>query len=198
MTTNEQDIIDFWETFMEAKDELEVLDTAESPVYDRILDSLGKINEELYFEYCPNPGASELIITADGNAELFDLVDDIVARAPAVNGWSFFALKPKHGLPESTDWDDLQIDSEEVYYQLLRREGSSELGLQLFVVDLPEEDFEAAHNALLRMIDAYLGERRFAESISQTWIQSISKDETSDHFPLNQLEDQLDSLLPAS
>ncbi len=95
----------FWREFLKHKSDLEKLESPDDPAYDRILQSLQKIDSGLFLEFCTTPGTNEFIVTADGKEELFSLVDRIVGEAPRIQGWEVFALKPKLGFPTTTTWE---------------------------------------------------------------------------------------------
>src|SRR5687768_3742172 len=98
-------IEEFWQCFLDRRRELEQMASAQDPTYDVVLDALQKVNEGLYFEFCSVPGKNEMIITADGDVDLFPLAENIVARAPKAGDWNIMALKPKLGFPVTTGWE---------------------------------------------------------------------------------------------
>jgi hypothetical protein len=178
-------IAQFWRLFAMRSQDLAHVKTADSPVYDELLVQLQRIDKGLFLEL--SPGNCELTITADGDRSLFDLVDAIVAAAPEMNGWTFFALKPKVGFAESANWEGYTINLADVVFEPLANRESDALGLRMLVPGLKQENTESAHNALLRVLDLALGERAFAESIQYTEVAAL--DEAPDEYiPLVQLE----------
>ena len=176
MTRANEAVTKFWQVFQEHQSELATISSADHPVYDRILDQLQHVSPKLYFEFSSNPGASELIITADGNRSLFDLVESIVAVAPKIPGWSVFALKRKLGFPVTTRWERITITVADAFFEPLEREGSHDLGIRIFVPGITTESVTDAHNALLRSLDSALGEREFSESIQYTEVVPMPND----------------------
>ena len=126
MTRELETIAEFWRVFQEHEGELAAVSSADHPVYDRILDQLQQINPKLYFEFSSNTGELELIITADGNRSLFELVESIVAAAPKIPGWSVHALKPKLGFPITTRWEGITITIADTVFEPLERHGSQD------------------------------------------------------------------------
>ena len=155
----------FWRSFQEREAVLADAVSADHPDYIALLGELQDIHPGLFLEFCLDPGECELVVTADGNRDLFSLVRAIVARAPAVSGWTIRALKPKLGFPNTVTWDDLTIATDGIVFDALEREGSEELGLRIFVPGLKEVDVDKAHNAVLCALDHGLGEEKLAESI---------------------------------
>lgn len=169
----------FWDSFKLHAARLAQARSADSPVYDELLEELHEIHDGLFIEFATNPGDCELIITAEGKKALFPLVEEIVAAAPVVKGWKVFALKPKLGFPEFIQWEGYQLSIDEVVFDPLEGE-SDELGLLLLVPGLADEDADSAHSALLRALDHGLGEREFAEAVAYTEICAL--EEPADEF----------------
>src|SRR5262245_15500786 len=99
--TTQAAIAEFWRSFEKNSRQLAQIRTADDPVYDEVLEQLQRIDSGLFFEFSAGSGDCELIITAEGDQSLFALVEAVVAAAPAIAGWRYFALKPKLGFPET-------------------------------------------------------------------------------------------------
>ena len=172
-------IAEFWQAFELNAAKLAQARSADTPVYDELLETLQEIHEGLFIEFSTSPGDCELIITAEGEKSLFPLVEQIVAAAPVIKGWKIFALKPKLGFPDLIQWEGYQLSIEDVVFDPMESE-SGELGLFLLVPNLADEDAQNAHDALLRAIDHGLGEREFAEAVAFTEIAAL--EEPADEF----------------
>jgi hypothetical protein len=193
MTTCPAAIDDFWVSFQEDKDALAKISTADHPAYDAVLRKLQQLDSGLYFEFSPSSESNELVITADGDAELFDLVEEIVACAPRLDGWRVFALKRKQGFPETVTWQGFNISMSEVVFDPLNREGSRDLGLCIYVQGLARDDVDYAHSAILRAIDFGLGERSFAENVQYVEVRPLPVgSRLEDFIPLADLEKYID------
>jgi hypothetical protein len=179
-------VAEFWSSFQKNSEALSQIATADDPVYDELLRKLQQIDAGLYFEFSVQPEQCELLITAEGDQNLFACVFDIVAAAPLVEGWKILALKPKNGFPKSVEWEGFKIAIADVVFEPLDN-GEQKLGLRMFVPGLNQEDIDNAHNALIRAIDHGLGERDFAESIQYTEV--IALDGPADgYIPLDDLD----------
>jgi hypothetical protein len=194
--TTDPAIADFWRLFTELAPRLAELITAEDAIYDRLLAQLHRVDSGLFIEVSADsdePGLvieRELVITADGNSELFALADAVVAAAPRLPGWSILALKPRQGFPESVTWEGVSINIADVVFDPITPEDSSELVLQLFVPGIGEPEVDSAHNALLRALDHALGEREFAASVQYTEVVPLHGP-GDDYIPLLKLEEFL-------
>jgi hypothetical protein len=161
-------IAEFWRLFRRRSVNLAATTSADSPVYDALLKALHVVSPGLYLEFSSEPGACELIVTAEGDRALFPLALAVVADAPTIRGWTIRALKPKLGFPTTLRWQGFTLRTADVLFLPLDREGSNELGLRFFIPGVAKNETEDAHNAVLRAIDHGLGEEAFAESVQYT------------------------------
>jgi hypothetical protein len=183
----------FWELFRRNAAGLARAASAESAAYQVLLDGLQRIDPGLFLEFAIAPGASELIVTADGERSLFPLARAVAGAAPRVDGWTVRALKPKLGFPATVRWEGVRLRIAEIVFDPLQREGSRALGLRILVPGLEERDIDDAHNAILRAIDHGLGEEKHAEAIAHTEIRPLPTDVAAgDYIPLQELEMYLD------
>jgi hypothetical protein len=188
--TTDPAIADYWRLFIELAPRLAELTTAEDPIYDRLLAQLHCVDPGLFIEVSADTDERELVITADGNSELFALADAVVAAAPRLKGWSILALKPRLGFPESVTWEGVSVNIADVVFDPITPEDSDELVLQLFVPGISDGEIDSAHNALLRALDHALGEREFAASVQYTEVVPLNGP-ADDYIPLVKLEEFL-------
>jgi hypothetical protein len=179
----------FWPLFRATASDLAASESADSAAYDLLLAGLQKVDAGLSLEFsAPDQGACELIVTADGDPDLFPIARAVVAAAPEVEGWTIRALKPRLGLPETARWGDLTVNIDTMVFEPLEND-ESQLGLRIFVPGLDPEDADAAHNAVLRALDHALGEERFAVSVHHTEVVPLPVDASADDYiPISDLE----------
>ena len=184
---------EFWAVFAENNAALARITTSDDPAYDAILNALQQIDPGLYIEVSTSSEINELVITADGNAELFGLVENIVAAAPKLDDWQVFALRRKLGFPESVVWQGVSVSMTELLFSPMGRQDSPDLGLCIFIPDLTESDLAEAHAAILRAIDFGLGEKVFSEQVQHVEVHPLpSGTDPEDLIPLVDLEDYID------
>jgi hypothetical protein len=189
--SRESAIAEYWRLFTELSPQLAELTTAEDPIYDQLLEKLSRIDTGLFIELsAESDHHRELVITADGNSDLFTLVDQVVEAAPRLAGWTILALKPRLGFPESVTWEGVSVNIADVVFDPFTPEDSDELVLQLFVPGITEQEVDSAHNALLRALDHALGEREFAASVQYTEVLPLTGP-ADDYIPLLKLEEFL-------
>ena len=92
----------------------------------------------------------EVVFTADGDAARFDAVKALVAAAPALDGWSFVALKPPMGFDFTLEADGVELDGSALRFEPLVGPGG--LGLRLYLPEAvaKEDDVEQLIRLLLQ------------------------------------------------
>lgn len=92
----------------------------------------------------------EVVFTADGDATRFDAVKALVAAAPALDGWSFVALKPPMGFDFTLEADGVELDGSALRFEPLM--GPDGLGLRLYLPETvaKEDDVEQLIRLLLQ------------------------------------------------
>jgi len=191
MSSTSQRIAAFWALFTRHHAQLAVAESADDPVYDHLLEGLHEVDQRLFLEFSNTEAPCELIITAEGEREAFDIARAVAGSAPTLQGWTVQALKPKLGFPATVDWQGFVLDLSKVWFIPLPQ--TDGLGLRLLVSDVQDADLEDAHNAVLRALDHGLGEERHAETILFTEIVSLPTGHPPPNaIPLAQLEDYIE------
>jgi len=179
----------FWFLFRRLAVGLATMPSADNPTYDELLKSLHEVDAGLYVEFSGDGSDHELVITADGDSELFTLVRSVVAASPGIQGWTIRALKPKRGFPETVRWKSVTLLTATIVFDPLETDGSLDLGLRILVPGIRASEIEDAHEALLRAIDQGLGEERHAAEIRYTQVQPLPHDaDASSFIPLRDLD----------
>ena len=192
MNSSPPDFQAFWALFRHRAMDLARSKSADDPVYDELLEKLQEVEPGLYLEFSAGQSPCELIVTADGNQELFPVARVAVGQAPRVDGWTIQALKPRLGIPKTVTWNRVTVRIDELVFETLQGDDSS-LGLRIFVPGLEPADVDAAHNALLRALDHALGEERLAMSVQGTEVLPMPANFNPEaHIPLRDLEQFMD------
>lgn len=123
--TTDSAIADYWRLFVELAPRLAELNSAEDPIYDQLLAQLHRVDPGLFIELSADADERELVITADGNSELFPLADAVVAAAPRLQGWNILSLKPRLGFPQSVTWEGVSVSIADVVFEAVTPEDSN-------------------------------------------------------------------------
>src|SRR5580765_8348569 len=98
---NYDPIDNFWSWFRENEHRLRNFETDPDKYLNEVLTQAKKIKSGLAIEFePPKNGIINMTISADGNIELFPLVQSIVHKAPKVKGWNIIAFRQRLALDQ--------------------------------------------------------------------------------------------------
>ena len=162
----------FWKWFEENNKAYTFLDAVDGDVKEELLakfmERLHRFCDHIYFEMGGMPGENqELIITAEGDKKYFDKVEELINSAPKINGWSFIAFKPPMGGHFKTEWADIELNTEDMWFRPLSNKNNADLGIRIYLrnYDLVE-DKKFLMTVLYKMLDTIIGEKSFALDIA--------------------------------
>jgi len=120
-------------------------------------------------------GTNELMITVGGQKQYFASVEQFVATAPKISGWTFIALKP----PLNFD-ADTEIKSGSVTLKLgdmrytRQPEGEGSFTFTVFVPSDTSIDPDGFRRLCSRLIEDSLGERLAATAIHSVEVRQLT------------------------
>lgn len=135
-------------------------------------------------------GKREFIISADGDASLFKLIEDLCEHSPIYDRWIIHALRPRtNQRDQAIDLDGLYLEYEDIFYQI----DTAELPLQLtiYIRGYDTVDNRYIHGYFL-LLDTLLGEYD-AVTYTET-IAIYPYDENDEGSRFVTLRDVIDSL----
>jgi hypothetical protein len=164
-------ITQFWKWFQDNNKAYLFLDDVDEDVKENLLNNfeeqLHKYCDQIYFEIGGDPDEDqELIITAEGDQKYFDKVEEFINAAPKISGWTFIAFKPSIPGHFKSKWDDLELNTEEMWFLPLVNEKNNDLGIRICLKnhDLIKDN-EILTTLLYKMLDTILGEKSFVLNI---------------------------------
>ena len=172
--------IDFWNWFSQENRAYLYLNTVDPEVKQVLLDQiLSKLHEYcsfLYFEVgSESEDAGELIISANGDRDYFNVVDDLVAGAPSIDKWTITAfISPRDG-HFTMNYEDVTLTPDEMWFlPLENKEFPGLIGIQVCLKHYElVKDSEFLEAAVWKVLDTILGERSSAEDIEFVSIDQL-------------------------
>lgn len=161
----------FWNWFKQNNKAYIFLNAVDENVKEKLLDDfmqhLHAYSDKIYFEIGGHPDEDqEVIITAEGNKEYFKIVQDLVDEAPQIEGWKFIAFKPSMEGHFKSKWDDLELNTEDIWFAPLANEKVSDLGIRIYLKNYDLiKDNKILMTLIYKMLDTILGEKSFALDI---------------------------------
>ena len=177
-------IDEFWQWMSDSSAELLEADGQE--VADRVEERLSVIDARIGVEVSGAAEPREMIITAWSDRAAFDVVRDIVAAAPPLEGWEIIALKPPRGFEFALDLDGLHIDASELMFDpLSAQEDPRLLGVRVYVPGAADDDDERLNRALPLILETGIGEEAAAQIDHSDFIAGPPHDNKA--LPIEQL-----------
>ncbi|MFN3148684.1 hypothetical protein [Bremerella sp.] len=163
----------FWHWFRGFAGRLPDIDVPES-LQDELLEQLQRYDDRLYYLMAVGAEPKELIITAEGNTEAFDSADALVEAALALEGWSFFSLKPPLGFDCRFQDGPIDLDVASLWFMPLMSPSYPDLlGVQ---IGFPDADFvldNQSVDAAYTILELAIGERSVAEDIAHVAVDDL-------------------------
>ena len=188
---------EFWFWLQENQAQFDSLVETSDAFWDTALEKLKAIDEGLWFELSkPDGREREMIITAEGDEELFPLVDAMVACAPTVRGWKFIPLKPPGGFHFKTTYEGIPLDPKKMWFQPLEIKTSLRpFRIRIGVPNYKSRQKRPIENGVLVILDTALGERAVARDIECREICPLPEHpEAKGYFPLQDLPRHIERL----
>ena len=177
-------IDEFWQWMSDSSAELLEADGQE--VADRVEERLRDIDARIGVEVSGAAEPREMISTAWSDRAAFDVVRDIVAAAPPLEGWEIIALKPPRGFGFALDLDGLHIDASELMFDpLSAQEDPRLLGVRVYVPGAADDDDERLNRALPLILETGIGEAAAAQIDHSDFIAGPPHDNKA--LPIEQL-----------
>lgn len=183
----------FWEWFTTIEEDLfhhveEDPETYASEIHFQLTTVHPDIVFDIPFEV--ENGKRDFIVSADGDASLFPLIEQLCKNAPSYERWNIYNLRPRtNQVDQAIDLDGLYLEYEDIFYSI----EDTELPLQLtiYIRGYDNVDNRYIHGYFL-LLDTLLGEYD-AVTYTET-IAIYPYDDQSDVSRFVTLRDVFDSL----
>ncbi|MDB5120075.1 MAG: hypothetical protein JWN56_1293 [Sphingobacteriales bacterium] len=179
---NEDSIESFWKWF--SKNQTRFRDFKGNPtksdIYlNEILAEGRKIKDGLAFELeLPKEGTINLTVSANGDTSLFSKVQEIVSKAPKIQGWRVLAFRQRISESQVTDMvlktGNHTLDPKQIAF--LPIISGKTLDIIVYVPDITEENRNEVANGSLMLLDNILGEYDCVKKVRSYDFQSFPSD----------------------
>lgn len=178
---------DFWIWFEQNNKPYLFLRDVDPDTKERLLNNfmtqLHKHCDELYFEIGGHPQQDrELIITAEGNTDYFEQVENLINAAPKIVGWNFIAFIPPREVDFEMKYEDVQLKPKEMWFQPLDNSKKlAAIGIKVCMMNFElVKDSKWLQPAVYKILDTIVGEKSFAMDIDYVAIGQLSDEPEED------------------
>jgi hypothetical protein len=147
----------FWKWFVANSDRLFHFEREQEQVFDELLTQLHHVAVGLTFEIGQiDGGKRELVVSADGDRNLFPHVERLVTASPALTRWRVTAFRPPLPIGFVIEMGDHRLGPDNIWFTA---EPDADLtGLVLYIRDLNSTNDAILGNAAYILLDTALGE----------------------------------------
>jgi hypothetical protein len=166
------------------------------PVLTELADILHEADERLFAELGADAaGKPQLVVTADGELDAMLTARDLVAIAPAYDGWTFSALRERAEVPETIMLPGgAELDMREAVFVLEVTEGKAEIAIGLDQWDDARAD--DYNSAVEFFVEQVLGEADYAAGVAGVMALPLADlQEEADPWPVKALASEFDKQL---
>jgi Family of unknown function (DUF695) len=157
-----------------------------------VVEKLQNLNPQFYAQVgMENDSTADLVLTAEGDIKTFVFVEDLVAAAPKIEGWTFTTLKPASGFGVSIDMNDYSFDDNTIsFFTKDHPEYPDEIDITLVHKAYNENNKKTLTQGALIYLDTILGEYNAATLIDGVSVNGINT-KNKDLIPIKKLPDFL-------
>ncbi len=170
----------FWEWFVanqaSYKSFPEEAPEKQQELEDIFLNHLHAYCEGLFFEIDIEDTACALTITAEGDADLFPEVSELVSSAPDLPGWTIHNLRQPLG-DVISEYEDLIFDPDDtIFIPLVNEEDPFAVGIEVCYDEYSKDRHEDWLIGTFMMLDTVIGEQSTALDIDYVAVKKTPKD----------------------
>lgn len=188
---------DFWNWFAKNENEffeaVETRDNIEKKFFNKLQPALAQVQEDIfYLTGMLNDKTVELVLSAEGVVKKIVFVEELIKAAPAIEGWTFTALKPALDIKDlniSMSGHDFNKDNMS-FYAVEEADYPDEINITIVHNDINEDNKNEIINGIYIFLDNYLGELNFATTIDNLDFKPIEQAE-KELIPIEKLKQYL-------
>ncbi len=191
-------IENFWKWFKANEKRLRKFEEDPGKYLNELLEQAKKMRPGLAIELePPKNGIIHMTVSADGNEDLFELVRQVVGKAPAIKGWKFIAFRQRM-TPEQLKGIKLKAQNHELdpgqmkFFPIVN---GDTLDLIIYAKGVTEENYNQVAYGGLLLLDNILGEYDCATKVRSYDFHDMpaTKEELEGLLPLLELAAYVDA-----
>ena len=150
---------------------------------DDLLERLHAVDHRIYFELSTNSSPNELILTAQGDINAFEVIDATIRSAPKCDDWTFIALKPAMEFDFTFRNNGITLNATDIWFlPLTTKSDPSALGLRLGIPNADAVFGSQTVDAAYTILDTGIGERSTAMDIQHVVVDDLPENPEGDGY----------------
>ena len=187
----------FWEWFKANQSRLRNFEKDPDKYLSELSAAIRKVQPGLAIELePPEKDIIHLTISANGNRDLFDKVQELVRRAPTLTGWVFYAFRQRVPADRIKDLKLKigMIELDPLMMKFFPVVENDSLNIIIYTSGVTKENFNEIAYAGLLLLDNILGEYDCVTKVKNYDFQNMpaSKEEQKDLLPLKDIATYVD------
>jgi hypothetical protein len=166
----------FWQWFSSVEEDIHThLEEQPDDYASDILMHLKDVHPDLVFDipFELNNKKHELIISADGDPDLFPIVQELVDEAPIYSNWIIHNLRPRtNQYDQAIELDGLYLEYEDIFFEL--EEDTFPCAIDVYIRGYDKDDHRYVHGYFL-LLDTLLGEYLAVTLLPETRVHTLDE-----------------------
>lgn len=186
----------FWKWFQENENLIFNFETNRGYVFNELNFKLGKVNKGLTFEFGPikEDGTREFIISADGIKKVFNAVELLYNKKPALTKWKIIKFRPRRNPINDLTIGNITVKADEVNYRLFKDENPNKIGIMLFFKNCQAGEKHKIGQIGYLLLDEALGEYDVETRVGAIVFEPADSEYYPQSRPLKELPEDFDGL----
>ncbi len=164
--------IQFWKWFEKNNNAYlflnQVDENEKERLLDELLDNLHNYCDKLYFEAGGHPDETqELIISAEGDINYFNKVEELILNAPKIKNWKFIAFIPPKDSDFEINFENVILNPNEIWFMPIeKKDDENWFGIEVCIKNhdlIKDKDYFTS--AIYKVVETIVGEKSFALDI---------------------------------
>jgi len=178
----------FWTWFKDNEKRLRKFKEDPDKYLTEVLTQVKKVQSGLAIEFePPKNGIINMTVSADGDRNLFDVVKNIVAKAPVIDGWRFIAFRQRINMDQVKEMklkaEDHELDPGKMkFFPMVN---GDTLDVIIYAKGVTDENYNQVAYGGLLLVDNILGE-----------YDCVTKVRSYDFHNMPTKKEELEGLLP--
>jgi hypothetical protein len=177
----------FWKWFEQNRSLIEEPVGDDRAIFKDLHHNLRRINPHLSYDIRGSKPKT-LIISADGEPEMIDLVHKVVDAAPSLPGWQVTPFRPPLDQPAVIVFQDRDLTVDSVLFAIDEERPDETFDIRVFIPGVTEDNIRHLGHCAILLIESMIGEYAVMTLIHEVeYVDPEHEEDDGDRRPLRDL-----------